>query len=398
VRCSASHLRVLFVTYTIPWNPRYGGAMRCSGIVRGLAERTDLHVAFAAGDPTHVEPFMIWPAPEGVVRHVLSPEEGMRLTHVQPLGRAVRAVLGLARYRSSLRELEHSLQPDLVWYFEVESLRRAGFPRHAPAILDHVDVRWRKQLRLVSLETGRRRWVALLKAALLRVDDTQLAIRVRHSLTASPDEVSSLWPVRLVSVLPNGFDFPAAPPPVSDVECHRLIFFGSLFYRPNADGVRWMCREVWPLVRARVPDARLEIAGLGNEALEDLSTTPGVAFHGFVDDLSALMRGSAALVVPLRVGGGTRIKILEAWANGLPVVSTTVGAEGLSARDGETVLLGDTAEAFAERCVSILQDTALRRRLAMAAHEHGRTWFDWSVLGSTIDKALNQCCPSAKVS
>ena len=73
-----------------------------------------------------------------------------------------------------------------------------------------------------------------------------------------------------VSVLPNGFDFPAAAPPPSPIS-NRLLFYGSLFYRPNADGIRWMCREVWPLVKARRPDAQLDVVGLGQEALADLA-------------------------------------------------------------------------------------------------------------------------------
>jgi glycosyltransferase involved in cell wall biosynthesis len=212
-------------------------------------------------------------------------------------------------------------------------------------------------------------------------------LRVRHSVVASPAEINLLWPARQVSALPNGFDFPAAAPSPSPIS-HRLLFYGSLFYSPNADGIRWMCREVWPLVKGRRPHAQLDVVGLGHEALADLADAPGVTFHGFVEDLDAPIRQAAALVVPLRVAGGTRIKILEAWAKGLPVISTTIGAEGLAACDGESVLLGDTAEAFADRCVDILDDIGLRRRLALAGYEHGRSKFDWSVVNRAIDRVL----------
>jgi len=278
-----------------------------------------------------------------------------------------------------------------VWFFEVEALRRTGPPaKEAVVVLDHCDVRWRKQMRLGQLETGMGRGLALLKAALLRMDDGQLAVRVAHSLVASPEEVRLLWPAQAVSVLPNSYGFPEAAPPGPD-GCERLLFFGSLFYRPNADAMRWMCEEIWPLIRARRPEARLDVAGLGQEALPRVLETPGVTFHGFVDDLDGLMRQAAALVVPLRVAGGTRIKILEAWAKGLPVVSTTIGAEGLAAKDGVAVLLGDTPEAFATQCVSVLENSDLGQRLVRAGYDHGRRWYDRPALHAAVDQVLVRC-------
>jgi glycosyltransferase involved in cell wall biosynthesis len=381
------HPRVLFVTYTVPWNPRYGGALRCFGIVRELANRSDLHVALAGDDPGAVEAFLTWPAPSNLTRHALSPDTGWEHVSDQNASRSVRALLGWGKYHTALQQLEKTFQPTSVWYFEVESLRRASLPRCTPVVLDHCDVRWRKQVRFAQLSVGVRRGLALLKAVLLRVDDVQLALRVQHSLVASPDEVNLLWPTRDVTVVFNGFDYPTTAPVVSSDE-QRLLFFGSLFYTPNADGVRWMCQKIWPLIKARKPAAQLDIVGLGKEALADLADTPGVTFHGFVDDLDAMMREAAALVVPLRIAGGTRIKIIEAWAKGLPVISTTIGAEGLAARDGETALLADTAEAFADCCARALDDRELREKLTAAGYEHGRSRFDWPVVGTGLDPVL----------
>lgn len=379
--------RVLYVTYTVPWNPRYGGALRCFGVIRALAACCDLHVAFAGDDPGSREAFMTWSAPANLTRHALLANNGWDNVSDRSASRSVQAAVGKGKYSGALKALWHALEPDIIWYFEVETLRRTTLLRNVPVVLDHCDVRWRKQMRQAQLETGRNRWQALFKAGLLRVDDLQLSLRVRHSLVASPDEVSLLWPARGVSVLPNGFDFPLTAPQPS-ANSNRLLFYGSLFYKPNADGVRWLCQEVWPLILARRPDARLDVVGLGHEALADLTRTPGVTFHGFVDDLEVLQRQAAALVVPLRVAGGTRIKILEAWAKGLPVVSTTIGAEGLAAQDGVTVLLGDAPEAFAARCLTVLEDGNERQRLAVAGYEHGRSRYEWSVIGLEIENLL----------
>ena len=138
-----------------------------------------------------------WPAPEGIARYVLSPGKGWDPAGDKAASRTVRAAFGQCMYRASLHELERALQPEIVWYFEVEALRRAGFPGHTPVVLDHCDVRWRKQTRLAGIEKGRRqKALAWLKAAALRFDDVQLALRVGHSLVASPDEVSLLRPAR----------------------------------------------------------------------------------------------------------------------------------------------------------------------------------------------------------
>jgi len=384
---SLEQQRVLYVTYIVPWRPRYGGALRCSGVIQGLAARCDLHVALASDAAPEIEAFLTWSAPSNVTRHVLSPVPRWDGVDDGRASRTIRAAIGRGKYHSALQQLERTLRPDIVWFFEVEVLRRTGLPSNAPAILDHCDVRWRKQLRLAHLETGAGRSLAFLKAALLRLDDAQLAMRVAHSLVASQEEVRLLWPARSVSVLPNGFHFQStAPSRLSDN--HRLLFLGSLFYRPNADGVRWLCREVWSLVRARLPAATLDVVGLGQETLTDLMAIPGVTFHGFVDDLDGLLSQAAALVVPLRIGGGTRIKILEAWAKGLPVVSTTVGAEGLAAQDGVTALLGDTPATFAANCVAILEDRELRQRLTAAAYDHGRRWFDWTAVWHSLDPII----------
>lgn len=387
---SSEQPRVLYVTYVIPWRPRFGGALRCYGVIRGLAECSDLHVAFASSDLGAIEAFQSWPAPTNVTRHVLSPSPGWEMVDDRHASRTFRAAIGRGKYGSALRKLELEIQPDIVWYYEVGSLRRTSLPRFATTILDHIDVRWRKQMRFAKVEKGPRRQRSLLKAALLRIDDVQFALRVGHSLVASPNEVDLLWPAHTVSVVPNGYDFPATPPPKRP-ESQKLLFFGSLFYAPNADGVRWMCQEVWPLVLAQKPDAQLDIVGLGLEALPDLIQTPSVNFHGFVDDLNVMIEQAAALVVPLRVGGGTRIKILEAWAKGLPVVSTTIGAEGLAAEDGVTLLLGDTAEIFAAQCFDCLEDPDLQYRLAAAGYKHCRQMFDWQIVNSAISMVLDRC-------
>ncbi len=381
--------RIVYVTYTVPWNPRYGGAIRCRGIIEGLAEQSDLHVAFAGSTPSDIETFLKLPVPNNITRHVLLPNPGWEGVDDWKGSRTINAYVGLGMYRRSFINLIKVIKPDLNWYFEVESVRRTAVLRGVPTVLDYCDLRSRKQMRQSRYEAGLKQVAGIAKAMLLHLDDVLIATRFTRSVVASPDEIGLLWPMRNVTVLPNGYYFPSSPPPIS-AGCQRLLFYGSLFYKPNKDGVRWLCREVWPLIIDQMPEAQLDIAGLGGEGMSELSNIPGVNVLGFVDDLDPLIRQSAALVVPLRVGGGTRIKILEAWAKGLPVVSTNIGAEGLSIQDGKTGLIGDTTEEFAGQCISILQNATIRNQLASAGYEYGHQNFSWEI----IQEQLQAICKS----
>jgi glycosyltransferase involved in cell wall biosynthesis len=144
-----------------------------------------------------------------------------------------------------------------------------------------------------------------------------------------------------------------------------LVFVGSLTYEPNVDALERFVADVLPAVRRAVPDAVLRIVGQGREPrVERLAAAPGVVLVGEVPAVSPELARAAAAVVPLRFGGGTRIKILEALAHGVPVVSTTAGAEGLGLRNGEHALIADTPDELAAACVRLLVDRAEGERLA----------------------------------
>jgi glycosyltransferase involved in cell wall biosynthesis len=147
-----------------------------------------------------------------------------------------------------------------------------------------------------------------------------------------------------------------------------LLFIGNYVYPPNVEAADFLVREVWPRVQTRHPDARLLIAGSYTERIPALAGRPaGVEVLGFVDDLAGLYQRTRVVCCPIRVAGGTRVKIVEAAAFGKPVVSTTVGAEGLDFRDGEEILLRDDPEALAEACSRLLADPGFSERMGIAA-------------------------------
>jgi glycosyltransferase involved in cell wall biosynthesis len=158
---------------------------------------------------------------------------------------------------------------------------------------------------------------------------------------------------------------------------HRVTFLGGLHWPPNADGVRWFASQVWPRVAELVPGALLTVIGKDPPAEVDPALVPQLEAPGFVRDLAPYLSETAVFIVPLHAGGGMRVKILDAWAWGLPVVSTTIGAEGLAYGHGENLLIADTEAEFAEAVARVLRDSALRQRLAQGGRSTVEACYDW---------------------
>jgi glycosyltransferase involved in cell wall biosynthesis len=193
-----------------------------------------------------------------------------------------------------------------------------------------------------------------------------------------------------ITVVPTGVDVERyrAAAGQSAVE-PIVLFLGSMDWEANVDAVDYFCRDVWPIIRAAVPNARFRIVGrnphprvlrLASESVEVTGSVPSVVEH---------LQQAAVFVVPLRIGGGTRLKIFEAMAAGRAVVSTAVGAEGLDVHDGVDVLLADTAPRFAEQVISVLGDTRKRRSLEQAAAALAAK-YDWSVIATQFEAVLHR--------
>jgi glycosyltransferase involved in cell wall biosynthesis len=167
-----------------------------------------------------------------------------------------------------------------------------------------------------------------------------------------------------------------APPPAGEP---AILFIGGMHWPPNADGVLWFTREALPVVQAREPGAHFYAVGLRPppELARAQALDLGVTTPGYVTDVDEYWRRSRVFVVPLRAGGGMRVKILDAWARGLPVVSTSIGAEGLAYKPGEDILIADTPEAFARAVLQVLRDPELACRLVHGGRVAIAEHYDW---------------------
>lgn len=200
----------------------------------------------------------------------------------------------------------------------------------------------------------------------------------------------ALYGVRTVAAVPTGVDIEYFSPPAPLDKRTDLVFVGSMDWRPNIDGVRWFAGEVLPLIRKRRPACSLAIVGRSPAPaiLQLAASDPHIRVTGTVSDIRPYLWQSAVSIVPLRIGGGTRLKIYEAMAARAPVVSTTIGAEGLDVRDGENIALADSPESFAQRCLALLDDGQARRRQSDAAWEMVRACYSWEKAARKFEELL----------
>jgi glycosyltransferase involved in cell wall biosynthesis len=172
-------------------------------------------------------------------------------------------------------------------------------------------------------------------------------------------------------------------------EAQSLLFFGALNYYPNESGLGWFLDQVWPLLRKSHPGVTLKVVGQHPPESLKRRRDPGVEIVGAVPDLRPWLSKATATLAPLHVGGGTRLKILEAMAMGRPVVSTRIGAEGIDIADGEQVLLGDTPEAFAAQVRRTLDDAELCRRMGTAARRLVEEKYGWDAAVGVIERFMS---------
>ncbi|MBI1281955.1 MAG: glycosyltransferase [Anaerolineaceae bacterium] len=201
-----------------------------------------------------------------------------------------------------------------------------------------------------------------------------------------------LPPDTRIEVVPNGVDTKVNQPDASVQSTpYSLIYTGAVTYSANYDAVAYFVREIWPLVHARYPQAMFTVTGgTGSVDVADLAAVPGVKFSGYLPSVADAVRQQWAVVAPIRIGGGTRLKILEAMALGTPVISTSKGAEGLDVHHGQDILIADSSQAFADAVSQLFEDATLRDKLAAGGRALVERDYDWGALTCRLIDLIEQ--------
>ncbi len=390
-------MKILFVTPYLPSPARFGGQRRVDGLMRGLAERHDVSIlSFNAGDEfeqasidatrSFCQRVTTLPGLDSTtvsekrklqLRSMLSPHS---FEHLQATRRA--------DFQAKIDDHLASDEYDVV---QVEFANMASFryPRRGRRpllVLDEHNIEYDLQRRTAGASDGmtRRVYNSLNWRKLGREERSAWRRFDGVVLTSARDQtlLTETSPGTRTIVVPNGVDVGEFQPSDTAVESDTLVFFGANNYFPNHDALLFFIDEILPMIVARRPNVKLQIVGPGAQPAVLDRQGRHVEVVGFVNDLRPYLERAAAIVVPLRVGGGTRLKIVEAMAKSKAIISTRIGAEGIDVTHERDVLLGDTPAEFANLVVRVLEDLQLAQRLGESARELAVNRYAWpSIVG-----------------
>jgi glycosyltransferase involved in cell wall biosynthesis len=243
-----------------------------------------------------------------------------------------------------------------------------------------------------------KRLVYQLEAAKMKAYERATVRRFDHVLAVSDADraaMANMTDPSRISVVPTGVDTKAfTPAPTREPLEPLVVFLGSMDWEPNIDGVQHFVETIWPRIRAAVPGVRFQVVGRNPAAAIQRFASGDVEIVGTVPSVLDYLHRAAVVVVPLRAGGGTRLKIYEAMAAAKAVVSSTIGAEGLDVRDGRDILLADTPGQFADAVVRLLLDRDERRRLEDAALATASR-YEWTVVARQLEAILTRAVQAA---
>lgn len=287
-------------------------------------------------------------------------------------------------------------QPDVILIEHDWAARwAADLPAGIPKVSGLENLSWDYYARRAAAAEGVQRRLLEIEARRFRRFDRRRLPAFDLLLAMSQDDLEELRRVsdRPAIVMPNGVDTDAlVPSPLPDTP--TVLFTGTFGYAPNAEALRWLLAEIWPAVRAKRPDAELLVVGKGVPDEIAALADDSVTLAGWVPEMQPWFDRARVVIVPMRSGGGTRLKVLDGLASGRPLVSTTMGAMGVDVVDGEQVVLADGAAAFADATVAILDDPERGARIGAAGRKVAEDVYDWRAIGERLDGALRELVAS----
>ena len=398
-------MKILFVSPFLPSPARFGGQRRIDGIARELASRHEVSVlSFNAEDEWELQSLDATRRYCREVRTVPNYEPRDRGAKRQA---QLRSLISPHSYERSLtrgrvdfqRALDDMLRTTAFDVVQVEFMHMAAFSfagagDSALLVLDEHNIEYDILRRTSEAGTTivRRVYNALNWRKLAR--EERAAWRRFDGVALTSDRDEALLHADCAgcrtAVVPNGVDVGGFPRSTGQVDPDSILFFGAINYFPNADGVTYFVDEVFPLVREQRPGSTFRILGpgAGEEVLSRGGS--GVEILGMVDDVNPHIDRAAVVVVPLRIGGGTRLKIVEAMAKGKAVVSTRLGAEGIDAVDGEHLLLADTPQEIADKVAQVLAYPGLAQRLGDAGRRLAESRYSWVTITTRLERFYDE--------
>lgn len=390
-------MRILFLTPQLPYPPQKGTALRNWGLIAGLAPRHQVSVLSFLDPNQAVAPAANLVRTCARVEALPPPHRslGLRLrdlvaTRQPDMARRLYSADFAQRLRAWLAnesyDVVHIEGIELAPYLDV---LEAADPRPLIVFDDH-NCEYVLQRRVFFTDIrAPRRWpgaaYSLIQWRRLRRFERDVCLRADRVLAVSDADAAALHqlaPSVSVAVIPNGIDTRVyRPEPVASPAHPEIVFTGTMDFRPNIDAVLWFGEHVLPHVKAAVPDVHVSIVGQRpHRRLKVVRADPAVTITGFVEDPRPYIAAASVYIAPLRMGGGTRLKLLEAMAMGKAVVATRLGAEGFPVENGLQLMLADTPATFTAAVLALLRSPKRRQELGQAGRRFVEEHYDWSVI------------------
>ncbi|MHB1389998.1 MAG: glycosyltransferase family 4 protein [Thermoleophilia bacterium] len=397
-------MKILICSHDIPWPVTDGRRIRTFNLARELAGRHEVHLFCLGGEPADADQLqacadaglkliVALKPPLSLPARVLA--YGRRLADGVPPGYILsweRSIAGELRVLAARERFDVAIAEHLFMARHIASLQ-------CPKVLVEHNVEARLQAAIAQTASGIRRPLRQAGARWTGRYERRMLRRMQGVIAVSEEDAVLLRrqvPAGIpVAVVDNGVrcdqfsDLAGEKISDSRMTSLQMLFIGLMSYPPNIEAADWFAVEVMPLVLRRAPEAGFNIVGGGAPPrVLALGDRNGVRVHGYVTDVRSHYRQNSLMVAPLLTGGGSRLKLLEAFAAGMPVVSTSKGAEGLRVKDGRHLLLADTAADFAAAILRLHGDHDLYLELSHNARSLAEESYDWSVLGLRLDVAL----------
>jgi polysaccharide biosynthesis protein PslH len=282
-------------------------------------------------------------------------------------------------------------ESDIRWVHGLQTANMFGIYQWPRSILDIDDIPSRSfASRARTAETFSRKMINYRRALIWWHRERVLGKRFNITAVTSKADLRYLRRVSSVTVVPNGFNAPGEHYPKMLVDPPRIGFIGTLNWFPNKDGIEWFARQVWHHVKREVPSVRLRL--VGEKSIQSFSSMgPDIDGLGWVEDPAREIATWSAMIVPIRCGAGTRVKIADAFSKKCPVVSTSLGAFGYEVLNGVDIMLADDSRRFASACVTLLKNANLGAILCENAWNKFRQNWTWDSIGKTVCDAVYQC-------
>jgi sugar transferase (PEP-CTERM/EpsH1 system associated) len=409
-------VKILFLSQIVPYPPHGGVLQRGFNIIREIAKRNELHLlAFNHPDVLKTERLVeeskavlgaycrtleyvdLWPKRSEFHRYA-----GYLWGGLSGLPFSVLAHRSL-RFRRAIARIVKAEQVDIVHYDTLALAQFRDMAEGLPKVLTHHNIESQLMERRSGSESGIfARTYTGLQAEKIRAYEMEECGKFDLNITVSDADAAQLKtmvPGLRTAVVPNGVDIEYFMSDNGNSAMEpALIYTGGMNMYANRDAVLYFLEHIWQKIRAEIPGLRFYAVGqdpppeLHKIAEKDI----GVVVTGYVDDIRPYVTRSSVYVVPLRVGGGTRLKILDAMAMGKAIVSTTIGAEGIDATDGKNILLADNPEDFAARVVTILRTSDLRMNLGREARRLVENEYSWGTVGKRLQEAYEDVLDRAR--